>query len=129
VNPELTFILVSGAGADSTGKSRTMWARVKGEAENAVFALPFKAAYVFRPSFIRPMHGITSRTRSYRILYAILKPIVPVVMTLFRDQVTTTEKIGRAMLGVARHGAAKRILDTPDINAAATSGGQGDGKP
>jgi uncharacterized protein YbjT (DUF2867 family) len=118
-NPGMTFIFVSGTGADSTGTSRTMWARVKGEAENALFALPFKAVYAFRPSFIRPMHGITSRTHSYRVLYAILRPLVPLVMVAFPRQVTTTEKIGRAMLNVARHGAPKRILDTPDINAAA----------
>lgn len=119
-SPGMTFIFVSGTGTDSTGKSRTMWARVKGEAENAIFALPFKAAYAFRPSFIRPMHGITSRTRSYRVLYAVFRPLVPLVMALFPRQVTTTEKIGRAMLNVARHGAPKRILDTPDINAAAS---------
>jgi uncharacterized protein YbjT (DUF2867 family) len=118
-NPSMTFIFVSGTGTDSTGKSRTMWARVKGEAENAIFALPFKGAYAFRPAFIRPMHGITSRTWSYRVLYAVFRPLVPLVMALFPRQVTTTEKIGRAMLNVARHGAPKRILDTPDINASA----------
>jgi uncharacterized protein YbjT (DUF2867 family) len=119
VNPGMTFVFVSGTGTDSTGTSSTMWARVKGEAENAVFALPFKAVYAFRPAFIRPMHGITSRTPSYRVLYAVLRPIVPIVTALFPRQATTTEKIGRAMLNVARHGAPKRILDTPDINAAA----------
>jgi len=35
------------------------------------------------------------------------------------DHVTTTEKIGRAMLNVVRHGAPKRILENADINAAA----------
>ena len=118
-NPGMTFIFVSGTGTDSTGTSRTMWARVKGEAENAVFALPFKAVYAFRPSFIRPMHGITSRTRSYRLLYAVMRPLVPAFVALFPGQATTTESIGRAMLNVARHGAPKHILDTPDINAAA----------
>jgi uncharacterized protein YbjT (DUF2867 family) len=121
-NPGMTFIFVSGTGTDSTGTSRTMWARVKGEAENAVFALPFKAVYVFRPAFIRPMHGITSRTRSYRILYAIMWPVVPLLTTLFPGHATTTERIGRAMLNVARHGSPTRILDTSDINAAAANG-------
>jgi uncharacterized protein YbjT (DUF2867 family) len=122
VSPGMTFIFVSGTGADATGKSRTMWARVKGEAENAILALPFKAAYVFRPAFIRPMHGITSRTRSYRILYAIVRPVVPLVAALFPGQVTTTERLGRAMLNVARNGAPKRTLESPDINAAADAG-------
>ena len=33
-NPAMTFILVSGAGADSSERGRVMWARVKGESEN-----------------------------------------------------------------------------------------------
>ena len=58
----MTFIFVSGAGADSSEKGRIMWARVKGKAENAVLRLPFKASYVFRPAVVQPMHGIRSRT-------------------------------------------------------------------
>jgi uncharacterized protein YbjT (DUF2867 family) len=118
-NPGMTFVFVSGAGTDSTGKSRTMWARIKGEAENAILAMPFKGKYAFRPAFIRPMHGITSRTRAYRILYAILWPLFPIVNALFPRQVTTTERVGRAMLNVARHGAAKTVLENDDINVAA----------
>jgi uncharacterized protein YbjT (DUF2867 family) len=120
-NPGMTFIFVSGAGADATGKSRTMWARVKGQAESAILALPFKGKYVFRPAFIRPLHGITSRTRSYRVLYAILRPLVPLLNTLFPRYVTTTERVGRAMINVARHGAAKAVLENDDINAAAAA--------
>jgi hypothetical protein len=44
-----------------------MWASVKGKTENALLRLPFKAAYMFRPAFIQPLHGITSRTRMYRV--------------------------------------------------------------
>jgi uncharacterized protein YbjT (DUF2867 family) len=118
-NAAATFIFVSGAGADSTGKSRVMWARVKGETENAILALPFKGKYVFRPAFIRPEHGIVSRTPLYRILYAILFPLVPLIKVLFPGQVITTSRLGRAMLNVARHGAPKAILESRDIEAAA----------
>src|SRR5205823_13864758 len=116
-NPGMTFVFVSGAGTDAN--SKTMWARVKGEAENAIFAMPFKAACAFRPGFIRPMHGITSRTRSYRILYAIFTPLFPVIKALFPRFVLTTEQVGRAMLNAVRKGAPKRILDPPDIAALA----------
>jgi uncharacterized protein YbjT (DUF2867 family) len=51
VNPHMTFVLVSGAGADSSARGRIMWARVKGRAENGVLALPFQG-YVFRPALI-----------------------------------------------------------------------------
>jgi uncharacterized protein YbjT (DUF2867 family) len=122
-SPEMTFVFVSGAGSDATGKSRTMWARVKGEAENAILALPFRGKYVFRPAFIRPMHGITSRTRSYRMLYAVLRPVFPVVAAITPRNVTTTERVGRAMLNVARSGWPKPVLENADINAAAGTDG------
>jgi uncharacterized protein YbjT (DUF2867 family) len=118
MNPGMTFIFVSGAGADSSGTSRTMWARVKGRAENEVFAMPFKAAYAFRPAFIQPLDGITSRTRAYRIFYKLLAPVVPVVRRLAPKYVTTTSEIGRAMLRVAREGWPTRVLESRDIVAA-----------
>ena len=79
-NPSMTFVLVSGAGTDAT--SGTMWARVKGETENAILGLPFRGKYAFRPAFVRPMHGVTSRTRSYRILYAVTRPLMPALGAL-----------------------------------------------
>ncbi|QRK10447.1 NAD(P)H-binding protein [Archangium violaceum] len=121
LNPGMTFIYVSGVGTDSTGKGRVMWARVKGETENALFQLPFKAAYMFRPGFIQPMHGETSKTRLYRVLYWVMGPLSPVLKTLFPGVITTTERVGRAMLRVAKQGAPQRLLENQDINALAAT--------
>jgi len=115
LNPQMTFIYVSGAGTDSTGKGRTMWARVKGRTENALLRLPFKAAYMFRPALIQPMHGIKSKTKSYRLFYVFAKPFWP-ILKLFPNYTTTTEQIGRAMLAAAKHGAPKALLESVDIN-------------
>ena len=76
LKPNLTFVFVSGAGADSTEQGRVMWARVKGATENALARLTPKS-YAFRPSLIRPMHGIRSRTPAYRVFYAAIAPIAP----------------------------------------------------
>jgi uncharacterized protein YbjT (DUF2867 family) len=122
-NPQMTFVYVSGAGSDSTGTSRTMWARVKGEGENAILSLPFRGKFVFRPAFIRPLHGITSRTALYRVLYVVLWPLYPVIAALFPSHVTTTERVGRAMLSVARKGHPKAILENDDIDAAGANAG------
>jgi uncharacterized protein YbjT (DUF2867 family) len=116
-SPGMTFVYVSGAATDSSEKGRTMWARVKGRTENALLKLPFKTAYMFRPAFIQPMHGIVSRTRLYRVLYAFVGPLYPLLKVLFPRYVTTTEKVGRAMLRVVRRGAAKQVLENADINA------------
>jgi len=117
LNPEMTFIFVSGAGTDSTEKGRSMWARVKGKTENALFQLPFRAQYMFRPGYIQPLHGIRSKTKVYDFFYKVLGPLYPVFKLLMPKYVTTTENIGRAMIKVARQGAPKSFLENQDINA------------
>jgi uncharacterized protein YbjT (DUF2867 family) len=116
VNPAMTFVFVSGAGADSSGRGRVMWARVKGQTENALLALPFKGVYVFRPAAIQPLHGIRSKTTWINAAYAILGPLYPVWKRLVPNYVTTTEQVGRAMIAVARRGAPKHVLENADIN-------------
>ncbi|TMQ05322.1 MAG: NAD-dependent epimerase/dehydratase family protein [Deltaproteobacteria bacterium] len=113
LSPAMTFIYVSGDGTDSTERKRAMWARVKGRTENALLALPLRAV-MFRPGLIRPMHGIRSKTRLYRVAYAALWPVLPVLGAL--GLATTTERVGKAMLRVAREGAAKPILGNRDID-------------
>jgi uncharacterized protein YbjT (DUF2867 family) len=119
LNPRMTFIYVSGAGTDSSERGRTMWARVKGRTENDLLKLPFRAAYMFRPGFIQPLHGIRSKTKLYQFLYNILSPIFPLVKAAFPRHITTTEQIGRAMLNVAQNGSPKPLLEPADIVHAA----------
>jgi uncharacterized protein YbjT (DUF2867 family) len=114
IAPGMTFVYVSGQGTDARG--RAMWARVKGETEDALLRLPLRAV-MFRPGFIQPMDGVVSRTRLYRVLYAVLSPIFPVLKALLPGSVTTTERVGRAMLAVARDGAPRPVLETRDIDA------------
>ena len=94
-----------------------MWARVKGETENALRQLPFRASYAFRPGFIQPLHGIRSKTRLYRLAYGVMGPLYPVLKALAPKYVTTTEQMGRAMILVALKGAPKPVLESGDINA------------
>jgi uncharacterized protein YbjT (DUF2867 family) len=113
LSPAMTFIYVSGEGTDSTEKKRAMWARVKGRTENALLKLPLTAV-MFRPGLIRPLHGIRSKTRLYRIGYTVMWPMFPLLGLL--GLLTTTERVGRAMLRVAREGAPRPILANHDIN-------------
>ena len=118
VSPGLTFIYVSGEGTDSSEHGRAMWARVKGRTENALFKLPIKAV-MFRPGLIRPLHGIRSKTRLYRVVYAVMWPLFP-LLSLF-GVLTTTERVGRAMLRIVREGAGQPILTNKDINLLGTA--------
>lgn len=116
LNPNMTFIFVSGAGTDSSERGRSMWARVKGRTENELLRMPFHAAYMFRPALIVPLHGIQSKTGFYRAFYTLLGPLLPWLKGRFPKYVTSTEQIGRAMLKVAKNGWPKRVLETADIN-------------
>ncbi len=119
-SPGMIFAYVSGAGTDSTERGRVMWARVKGRTENALLALPFRAAYMFRPGFIEPMRGVRSGTRLYQAFYSALGPLLPLARRLFPKSVTTTVAVGRAMIRVAESGDAKKILGPEDINRLAS---------
>ena len=114
-SPSMTFVYVSGAGTHETEKGGSMWARVKGETENAIRKLPFRASYMFRPAMVQPLDGIKSRTKLYRVVYALTGPTLPMWKALFPKWVTTTRQVGRAMLEVARHGAAQPIVENAEI--------------
>jgi uncharacterized protein YbjT (DUF2867 family) len=118
LNPQMTFIYISGAGTDSSERGRSMWARVKGKTENALLKLPFARAYMFRPGFIQPLDGIRSKTPSFRLMYALLKPLMPLLKMVMPNQLLDTSELGRAMLAVARQGYPQPVLEVKDIRAA-----------
>jgi uncharacterized protein YbjT (DUF2867 family) len=120
-NPRMTFCYISGVGTDSTERGKTMWARVKGRTENALLALPFKAAFMFRPGYIQPVEGVRSKTGWYQAVYNVLAPTYPLLRRLFPGSVTTTANLGRALIQVAASGYPKSILYARDINLLAES--------
>lgn len=115
-NPAMTFIYVSGTGTDRN--SRQMWARVKTRTEDALSAMKFRAVFHFRPGFIQPMYGVTSKTGWYSLLYLLARPFAPLLVWALPNLATTTERLGRAMLNVAAEGYPVGKLENVDINAA-----------
>ncbi|WP_186758099.1 NAD-dependent epimerase/dehydratase family protein [Echinicola salinicaeni] len=116
-NSNLIFNYVSGVGTDSSEKGKIMWARVKGKTENMILNKGFKDAYSFRPGFIVPEKGVKSRTKLYNLLYLLFKPSFPVLKK--SSSITTTTKIGKAMINVSLFPMNKKILTNKDINALA----------
>ncbi len=111
LNPGMTFCYVSGTGTDSTGQGRIMWARVKGRTENVLMKLPFKAAYMFRPGFIRPIKGVGHA----HAISAAVGLLYPVWKIFFPQYVCTLEELGLAMLHATGQGYPKQILENMDI--------------
>jgi hypothetical protein len=119
VNPELSVCFVSGVGADPSEKGRVMWARVKGRTENAVLAMPLRGAWVFRPAFVHPLKGVRSRTPMYNAFYALIGPFQGLLARVVPTYVTTTEKLGLALIRAARDGAPTPVVEGAAIGALA----------
>ncbi len=115
LSPGMTLVYVSGAGTDSSEKGRIIWARIKGKTENALLALPLRAAYMLRPGMIVPMDGVRSSTRSYQLFYDLAKPVLPLLHQLFPRKILSSREIAEVMLLLARLGYDKPILETGDM--------------
>ena len=117
LNPGMVFTYVTGRGTDSSEQGRVMWARVKGKTENDLLKLPFKAAYMFRPAGIQPLHGVRSKTGWVQAIYVVSAPLLSYLHRVAPHYMTTSEQLGRAMIKVARGGYPKPVLESEDINA------------
>ena len=115
INPQMTFIYLSGEGTDATEKGRMMWARVKGKTENDLLAMGFRQAFMFRPGVIIPLRGIESRTKSYRLLYKYLMWLVKLIKFLSPNSVVNTMQIGLAMISATLHGYEKPVVRPKDV--------------
>ena len=95
-----------------------MWARVKGKTENYILKKQFKRAYMFRPGAILPEKGIKSRTGWYNAIYVLMRPFFSLMKK--SKNVTTTTKIGLAMIISVLYGSKKTHLENRDINRLAS---------
>ena len=81
-----------------------------------VVAMAVAGAYMFRPAGIQPLHGVRSKTGWINAVYAVCAPILAITARVAPDYMTTSEKLGRAMIRVARDGYSKPVLESADIN-------------
>ena len=113
-NPKAWFCFLSGSGADG----RAMWARVKKRTEDALGALEFPGVIVFRPAYIRGLHGAEIRGTLYRLAYAVFTPLSPLFRLL--GVATSNAEIGRAMIVAVRERMDGKVLDSGEINSTAS---------
>jgi uncharacterized protein YbjT (DUF2867 family) len=99
-SPLATCCLLSGAGADPSGRSRMPFARYKGEAERALLAAGFPAVHFFRPAYIYPTEPRKEPTIGYRVL----RWSYPAFRLLFPGQVIRADDLARVMVEVAVRG-------------------------
>jgi uncharacterized protein YbjT (DUF2867 family) len=117
LNPSMVFCYVSGAGTDSTGKGRLAWARVKGEVENDLMRLPFKAVYNFRPAMIEPTPGLSNTIK----VYTYFGWLIPVLNRFFPKSICRLEQVGQAMISALVRGYSRSVVEVEDIKTLAAN--------
>lgn len=113
-NPNLIFCYVSAKGADSTEKSNSMWARVRGKTENTLMSYPFKKFYSFRIGYVLPVKGVKSNVQNYRILYSLSRPFYGLIK-YFPSFASTSVEVAQAMINVNFYDYSSSILESRDI--------------
>lgn len=110
-SPEATICFLSGQGADRSEKSRLMFAKDKGAAENYLIALNFPQTFIFRPAYIYP---VTPR-KEPNVSYRIMRSIYPIFKALYPNGVVTSIDLANAMFKTGLQGGDKVILENKDI--------------
>jgi uncharacterized protein YbjT (DUF2867 family) len=116
VNPESTFIYVSGQGTDSNEKG-TGWAAVKGKTENDILKLGFKQAFMFRPGGIFPKKGVEPSSKLYKRMMTWMGWLLHVMKAISPSSVVGSDEIGLAMIAVTQKGYQNKIVTPKDILA------------
>lgn len=113
-NKNTVFNYVTGEGTDSSEKGPIRWARIKGKMENYILQKGFKDSYMFRAGIIIPEKGIKSRTKIYNLFYVLMRPVYPILKLL--PFITTTSKLGNAMINTLFFSYKKKIINNIHIN-------------
>ncbi|KAK2960847.1 putative NAD-dependent epimerase/dehydratase family protein [Blattamonas nauphoetae] len=112
-SPNATLCLLSGNGADSTGKSSMAFAKYKGQAENQISALQLGHFYSFRPSYIYPV----TKRKEPTATYSFTRAIYPVLKLFGKNVTIKSTELAKAMFIAGMNGAPKEILENADILA------------
>ncbi len=111
VNPAIRFLFVSGDGADSTEKSRTLFKRIKGKAENALLQSGLKNIFIVRPDAVNPRHKNKKAPFAYKLVY----PLFPLVEKLAPHKIIWSDVLAKAILRIIKNGHEKKLLENVEL--------------
>ncbi|MFC2136726.1 NAD(P)H-binding protein [Bacteroidota bacterium] len=110
-NPDATFCFLSGSGADQTEKSRMMFAKDKGIAENYIISLEFQKTHIFRPGYIYPVTPRKEPNFSYRLT----RKLYPVLKAIYPNGVITSVQLAKAIFNTGLKGGDQIIYKNKTI--------------
>jgi uncharacterized protein YbjT (DUF2867 family) len=106
-----SFCFLSGAGADSFEKSKVLFAREKGIAENILIKLQFKSIHIFRPGYIYP---VIPRVEP-NSLYKLMRWMHPLLKFVYPNLSVTSIELANTMFEVGMKGENKILYENVDI--------------
>lgn len=110
-SPTATFCFLSGLGADSTEKSKVLFAKAKGIVENRLLKLNFANTYIFRPGYIYP---VTPR-REPNVVYGLMRLFYKPVSFIYPNIGVSSKMLAHKMVEVGINGGEKVIYENVDI--------------
>lgn len=113
VHSSIRFVFVSGDGADRTEKSKTLFKRIKGKAENAIIQSGLKDFYIARPDAVNPRHKNKKAPFVYKLAY----PFFPLVERFAPHKIIWSDVLAKALLHLAKSGYEKNTLENIDLRA------------
>ena len=111
-SPETGFCFLSGQGADSSEKSKVMFALDKGVAENILIGLNFKQLAIFRPGYIYPVVKRKEPNIFYTVSRVLYKPLLS---RLFPNIGLTSEQLAQAIVNIGFNSGDKVIYENREI--------------
>lgn len=111
VNPKATLVFVSGQGADSNEKSRILFARVKGRAENLLKKEPLGRLVIARPGGVLP----TEWPRQPRWTERLLRPVMGLIEPVAPGIAIKALDLGQALINAALDPSVPGLLENRDL--------------
>jgi hypothetical protein len=117
-NSAITFLFTSGEGADTTEKSKTIFAREKGRTENDLQKSGLKNLYIIRPGAIKPINEYSSTPPfMYKINYTIIKLLYPLIKILAPSAIIKSTEIAKSVLYIIKNGSDLHLLHNKEMIA------------
>ena len=118
INPNAMMTYVSGEGTSTQQNSKISWANVKGKAENYILNKGLRDSYMIRLGILIPENGIRPKTKIYNLFYTLIIPLYPILKLI--PSITTSSKLGKAMINCFYYTSKEKYLDNKKINKLST---------
>jgi len=111
-SPASKFILLSGAGADRTEKSKVMFAKDKGIAENKLFEIYGNHFHSARPAYIYPV----IKRKEPNLSYAFFRMMYPIIKLLGKKISITSFDLAKAIFVIGMNQQNQIIFENDELN-------------